>query len=148
MVCCLTFGPNELAPLQIAAASAPQALPATTSPEAVSSRHPSDMTSATQISQVLFMIQLPPHSYLCLNRDSDSDPDIDDDSAIGIRSLRYHGDTNVNPAFRSIGPKRPWRRPEHRWKVKDSPTLLPSASPASRGPGRVGTMASGLSLAL
>ncbi|CAE7697924.1 unnamed protein product [Symbiodinium sp. KB8] len=118
------------------------------------------MTSATQISQVLFMIQLPPHSYLCLNRDSDSDPDSLGPSpivvlalrgfrvAIGIRSLRYHGDTNVNPAFRSIGPKRPWRRPEHRWKVKDSPTLLPSASPASRGPGRVGTMASGLSLAL
>ena len=52
--------------------------------KAVSSRHPSDMTSATQISQasvrfvtlpnslaqpvaqVLFMIPLPPHSYLCL----------------------------------------------------------------------------------
>jgi len=40
------------------------------------------MTSFTQlemISQSLFMIQLPPHSYLCLNQDSDSDTDIDDD---------------------------------------------------------------------
>lgn len=42
------------------------------------------MTSFTQLemmSQSLFMIQLPPHSYLCLNQDqdSDNDTDIDDD---------------------------------------------------------------------
>eukprot|EP00439_Symbiodinium_sp_Y106_P046503 s7405_g5.t3 len=133
----LTFWPKSASSLQIAAASAPQALPATTFPEAVSSRHPSDMTSATQISQVLFMIQLPPHSYLCLNRDSDSDPDIDDDSDRDMQIPSLPRRHQRQPGVSLHRPEEAMEMPRSHLEGEGFTDIAPEREPGKPGPRRM-----------